>query len=99
MCFAFEVLVLLEEGATSTLPTVLARKLAAEGPAQLCRLLKQYCTWLLAGDACTCIADVTVLQHVLRICIKTSAPKVLLRNCMTACIHSVLQAPRVTDDM
>ena len=61
--------------------TVLARKLAAEGPAHLCHL-KQHCEWLLAGDACTCMADVTVRQHMLG---KTSAPKVLLHNCVTAC--------------
>ena len=62
--FASEALVLLEEGAMNTLLTVLARKLAAEGPAHLCRL-KQHCAWLLADDACTRMANVVVLQHLL----------------------------------
>ena len=42
MCVASEVLVLVEEGAMSMPPTVLAGKLATEGPALLCCLKQNH---------------------------------------------------------
>lgn len=85
---------LLVEGARSMLLTVLARKLAAVDPAHLCRL-KQSCTWV-AGHACTCMADVTLLQHMLKQKLHQGTAAQL-----HDCTHSfcVLPASRITDDV